>query len=226
MEDIKPFSPIIPPTEYPISFDITILEDENSSEEAHWEYVNLNNAIEYETHNTSLQNFLNQIKHFYNDFLNAIPEIDKSLFPSYRDILSLLEDINKTSKEGDIIKIEISDVYYFYVSGYRNNRNIVIIPYYVGYLSLPKEALNGIKIYNIHELRDLQRLYKMKNIRWIRIPREYYPEELTIDENEIPFKLKNKENYSIVLDIGNGYELYVSPDPNFSSYFEKKFRLR
>ena len=226
MEPVSKSPQITPPKEYPKIFKISMIELTSSSLDAHLYYMELDYKIDYHTHNGPLNQLLTQISTFIDEFLERLSSRERLFYSSDTYIGDILDDISINGKEGDIIEIELAVSYYFYIFGTFNNRNVAIIRY-DGHYELPKEALSGLKYYNISQLRDFQNLYGLKNIKYIIIPRKYYPEELQeISENEVPFELQNREDHSLILDIGDGHILYVSPDIEYSKYFQRTRRLK
>ena len=226
---------IEPPTEYPRIFNIEfeITDGYPISEDSHWRYVDFKNQIEYEIKNSSFKVFLNKISNLYKDFMDLSSYQERRNFISYDSLLFQINNIGDIGKDGDII--EIFRYLFYYISGYENNRYITIIPPSTTGLMLPIKAISGIKYYDIHELKDVQKLYPNLNITDIQIPEQYYPRELSdLSEKSINFVFRNKEDLKdknrlvILLDIGD-YEVYnivVSPVNIYVDYFKRKPELK
>lgn len=177
---------------------------------------------------SSLNDLIVGLKVDYVKLLNEMGKFSYMLYPK-AVIDKILMNAYKNGKEGDIISID-SRRYYIY----GRNRRLSLIQFMQNPDGnvFPKEGLNMIKYYNIHQLEDMDNIYPDHIFRWIEIPKQYFPPQLfDVKVNSLFFIINNKDGIDdygyknlpiIPLDIGDEYKhiIYLSI-PRESKYFEE-----
>lgn len=175
-----------PPIEYPKIYDIEFLIRGTNPKNLSREVIGkmrlfiLLAVIKYITVN--LNDFLTDIRDRYKSFINSlkvktgsfgeIEEDPRNNFISIGYLDDILDEIDQTSREGDIIHFYISelsintDIELFYISDFGNKRyvNVLKIDKTNGNPVLPKEAKNVIDEYNIKTINDINNIYPDLNI--------------------------------------------------------------
>lgn len=217
-------------TGYPVSFSIQPIKSEYIRDI--WTNPNLSSMYEefinYQT--LSLNDLILNLKVNYITFLNSAGKFNY-MFKSKTSINKILTDLYKNGRGGDIIEIGRNN---YYIYGKKENRRISSIQFMQepdGNV-FPKEGLDIIEYYDIHELKDIDNYYPYNGFRWIEIPKEYFPPQLSdVNNNSLLFIINNKngiDDYGyknlpvISADIGNKYRhiIYLSI-PLRSKYFEE-----
>ena len=214
---------ISPPTEYPKNFSIEFVrrkyrDNVISDRRLYARYTEF--ISKYDKINTnSLDKVIENLRVDYNQFLDNVGRFRHSFAPE-NIIDKILKDIIFRAEEGDIILFGNYAKKYYYVYGKENNRKISIIKYLDSPNGkvLPKESLNTLTYYNIHELKDINKYYPYMDFKWIEIPYKYFPPQLSdVDKESLVFLINNEygineeyyKNVPIIpLDIGN-YERYI-----------------
>ena len=247
--------PITPPISYPKIYKIFFTEDKDLLEWNSVASIELNKfedlLFEYTNKELSFEQLSSYIREKYKEFLEKISKKaeysrlnkvlgtnsikfnpkDKEYFTSYNIIDSQLILIKNASIEGDIIEIQGSRTRFkYYISKYNHNIKITRFFHkdndvYQGWV-LPVEALKGIKLYDIHDRRDIEKYYPNMRFEYIRIPYKYYPPELSdIPDDSLPFFFVDMDWDEVIkIDIGedNPYFIYVLLGKKYVKYFNRK----
>ena len=171
---------ITPPIEYPKIYEINFLQKGTVLRKIDPISQDVVNEIAIQLRdikNISLNVFLNRFDILYRTFIGSLPikisphgytEDPKDDFFSYEIFKNDLNDIEDTSREGDLVTIIIPSLKYkndiykvYYISGFGENRKIQrlwsdLIP--EGYL-LPENGINVVNSYNIITKEDINKIY-------------------------------------------------------------------
>lgn len=190
----------------------------------------------------NLRELLFKIKNDYKLFMNTIYQYDvndeiNTHFISIGELNEQLDYLYENSREGDIIQFSniIQKIYYIYGT---TKMIVVINTIYepIHGVILPRESFNFLRYNNIHQLKDVNKYYPMYPFKWIEIPQEYYPPQLSdVDKEKLVFLINDKygideEYYKdlpiVPIDIGNKeeYIIYVSisRESKYFNYFKRR----